>query len=113
MSKRKSFRLNGNNWLLLVVFALASFFAVVEPLVILAGAATATNLFLAIACHNRAEWNEESFKRNLAEASIDDKLVNLLIWTLIWAVLLRFDYTVLVICSVAARSLAGIFVRVS
>jgi hypothetical protein len=113
MSKRKRFRLNGNNWLLLVVFALASFFARVEPFVILAGAGIAVNLFMALTCHEKREWDEEAFKRNLAEASIDDKIVSLILWTLTWAVLLKFDYSLLVLCSVFARSLSGIFVRVS
>lgn len=113
MSKRKRFRMNGNNWLLLVVFALASIFAAAEPLVILTGAATAFNLFIAFVCQDRQQWNEESFKRNLTEATIDDKLVSLLLWTFIWTVLLRFDYVLLVACSVCARGLAGIFVRVS
>ena len=111
MSKHKRFRLNGNNWLLLVVFALASLFAAVELLVVLAGTATVINLFLAGTCTNKQNWDEEAFSRNLTEAAIDDKLVSLILWSLIWAILLRFEYNGLVIGSVYARSLVGIFIR--
>ena len=113
LSKRKVLRLNKNNWLLLVVFALSSFFAAVEPFVILAGAGVVFNLFMVLTCSNKQQWDEEAFKRNLAEATIDDKVVSLILWTLVWAVLLRFDYTPLVLCSVFARNLTGVFVRIS
>jgi hypothetical protein len=113
MPKKKYFSLNKNNWLLLVVFVLSSFFSVVEPFVVLAGVGIVVNVLMVLACCNRENWNEEAFKRNLAEAAIDDKIASLVLWTLIWIILLRFGYNSLVMCSVLARSWSGIFVRIS
>lgn len=113
MIKRNKFRINGNNWLLLVVFALTSLTGLVEPLAILTLLATMTNSFLAIVCYKNEDWDKEAFKCNLAEAAIDDKVVSLLVWTTIWAILLRYDYNILVVCSVFARSMAGFFVKVT
>jgi hypothetical protein len=113
MAKKKYFSLNKNNWLLLVVFVLSSLFSIVETFVVLAAVGIAVNAFMLLSCRNKEEWDEEAFARNLVEASIDDKIASLILWTLIWIILLRFGHSSLVLCSVFFRSLASIYVRVS
>ena len=96
---------------MLVVFAFSSLIGSTAPLALLTVAAVAINSGIALACYNNANWHEEALKRNLTEASTGNKMLSLLLWLLIWAVLLRYDNDALVLASVASRSLAILCIR--